>query len=326
MVRARGRPFAGLDLRPTWSTMTIVRQTAPRDRRNTTQTPTRGFWWRGTLGAAFGGLIDDSSYSRRDHHHHVMLRRGVGLGGRLRALIVLGVAFALVGCGSSLPSTSSNPGPTPRTTSPAPSSTAQSSISPSGPAPSASVAPSSTPAPEINKVRVEGGQGETDAPAPNYPYYELSFRAITVVYERVNISKGTILIGLTSAGRKVKVSYSSLIDRQYIEKITGETVYVQFDRNSELSDENIGTIGQGAEAMLPYIKVGSVLRWVNIDLDRVPNGSPSWPDTSTQRSHNRTVLQRLLDSNGKTISRTDQGLLFYGGSLVVVKGNDIVNP
>jgi hypothetical protein len=187
-----------------------------------------------------------------------------------------------------------------------------------------------TPTPDINKVKVSGGQGETDPGGTNYPYYELSFKAITVVSEKVNKSAGTILIGLTSEGSKVKVSKSYVIDQNNrhipLDKITGETVYVQFDKNSILSDPSIGTIGQGAETMLPYIKVGSVLRWVNIDLDRIPNGPPSWPDTSAQRSHNRTVFQQLLNSNGKTISRTDRGLLFYGGALVVIESNDIVNP
>ena len=189
--------------------------------------------------------------------------------------------------------------------------------------------PEKTPTPDINKVKVTGGFGETD-PATDYPYYELSFKAITVVYEKVNNSKGTVLIGLTSAGSKVKVSIDSVIDLNnrilHLDKITGETVYVQFDKNSVLSDPNIGTIGQGAESMLPYIKVGSILRWVSIDLDKIPNGPPSWPDTSAQRSHNRTVLQELLNSNGKTISRTDQSLLFDGGSINVIEGNDIVNP
>ena len=220
----------------------------------------------------------------------------------------------------------------------APSPTVIFSPSPSidvSPLPSASVEPTpsptpeKTPTPDINKVKVEGGQGET-GPNTNYPYYTPSFKAMTVVYEKVNNSKGTVLIGLTSAGSKVKVSESYVTD-QYnrhipIYKITGETVYVQFDKNSVLSDPNIGTIGQGAESMLPYIKVGSILRWVSIDLDRIPNGPPSAPDTSVQRSHNRTVFQELLNSNGKTISRTDQSLLFDGGALVVIEGNDIVNP
>ena len=206
--------------------------------------------------------------------------------------------------------------------------------------PSPSVEPTTTPSPtpeitpvpvpDINKVKVMGGQGETDPGGPNYPFYELSFKAITVVYEKVNKSAGTILIGLTSEGSKVKVSKSYVTDQNNrnipLDKITGETVYVQFDKNSVLSDPSIGTIGQGAETMLPYIKVGEVLRWVSIDLDKIPNGPPSWPDTSAQRSHNRTVFQQLLNSNGKTISRTDRGLLFYGGSINVIEGNDIVNP
>jgi hypothetical protein len=198
------------------------------------------------------------------------------------------------------------------------------------PTPSPTPEKTPTPTPNINKVKVVGGFGDTEPGTTNYPYYELNFKAITVVYEKVNKSAGTVLIGLTSEGSKVKISKSYIIDQNNrhitLDKITGETVYVQFDKNSVLSDPSIGTIGKGAESMLPYIKVGSVLRWVNIDLDRIPNGPPSWVDTSAQRSHNRTVFQQLLNSNGKTISRTDRGLLFYGGALIVIEGNDIVNP
>ena len=85
--------------------------------------------------------------------------------------------------------------------------------------------------------------------------------------------------------------------------------YREFTKYCYLGDNSIGLIGRGAKDAMPYLRVGSVLRWVDIDMEEASQAVPPG-STPQQRAVNRTSGAKLINSIGDpTPPSNGQGVL-----------------
>ena len=143
--------------------------------------------------------------------------------------------------------------------------------------------------PAIGSVRVIGGKLELDPSGPAY-IYDLGALAMTVVAVEPNAKNDTLLIALTSAGSLIrKREFAVGPGNVHFYNITGVTIWVEFTSQSVLADPSVvGVIGRGPAALMPYIKIGHVLRDVGLSL----NGSPGEPGSGRPPWQRWTASER----------------------------------